>query len=103
MLIKFKKIILNNFLSFGYSELDLSNCGYTLVSGINNNKNDLATSNGSGKSSLWEAISWSLTGKTIRECKDIVNIYANDGAYVELQFSIDSDEYVILRSNIFLI
>ncbi len=98
MLIKFKKIILNNFLSFGYSELDLTDGGYTLVSGINNNKDDLAKSNGSGKSSIWEAISWSLTGKTIRECKDIVNIYANDGAYVELEFSIDSDEYRVLRS-----
>ena len=98
MLIKFKKIILNNFLSFGYSELDLTDGGYTLVSGINNNKDDLAKSNGSGKSSIWEAISWSLTGKTIRECKDIVNIYANDGAYVELEFSIDSDEYKVLRS-----
>lgn len=98
MLIKFKKIILNNFLSFGYSELDLTDGGYTLVSGINNNKDDLAKSNGSGKSSIWEAISWSLTGKTIRECKDIVNIYANDGAYVELEFSIDSDDYKIVRS-----
>ena len=98
MLIKFKKIILNNFLSFGYSELDLTDSGYTLVSGINNNKDDLAKSNGSGKSSIWEAISWSLTGKTIRECKDIVNIYADDGAYVELEFSIDSDDYKIMRS-----
>jgi len=98
MLIKFKKIILNNFLSFGYSELDLTDGGYTLVSGINNNKDDLAKSNGSGKSSIWEAISWSLTGKTIRECKDIVNIYANDGAYVELDFSIDSDDYKVVRS-----
>jgi DNA repair exonuclease SbcCD ATPase subunit len=98
MLIKFKKIVLNNFLSFGYSELDLTDGGYTLVSGINNNKDDLAKSNGSGKSSIWEAISWSLTGKTIRECKDIVNIYANDGAYVELEFSIDSDEYKVIRS-----
>ena len=98
MLIKFKKIILNNFLSFGYSELDLTDSGYTLVSGINNNKDDLAKSNGSGKSSIWEAISWSLTGKTIRECKDIVNIYADDGAYVELEFSIDSDDYKIVRS-----
>ena len=98
MLIKFKKIVLNNFLSFGNSELDLSNSGYTLISGVNNNVSDMAKSNGSGKSSIWEAISWSLTGKTIRECKNVTNIYANDGAYVELYFSVDTDEYHIIRS-----
>lgn len=98
MLIKFKTLKLNNFLSFGYSELDLTSSGYTLVSGINNNKTDLATSNGSGKSSIWEAIAWVLTGKTIRECKDITNIYTSGGSYVEIAFSIDNDEYKILRS-----
>lgn len=99
MLINFEKIIIHNFLSFGHSELVLNTNGYTAIYGENHNKTDNATSNGSGKSSIWEAISWALTGNTIRNCKDIVNIYAGgDGAYVELFFTVDNNQYHIIRS-----
>ena len=42
---------MNNFLSFGKAELDLTDKGFCLVSGRNNNPRDNALSNGSGKSS----------------------------------------------------
>ena len=99
MNIKFRKITLNNFMSFENATIDFTcNSGYTIVSGVNNNPDDLAKSNGSGKSSLWESIVWCLTGETIRGTKQVSNKYTNDGALVELEFSIDNDLYKILRS-----
>lgn len=97
MLIKFKNLKLHNFLSFGDAELNLENLGYTLVCGVNNNITDNALSNGSGKSSIWEAISWNLTGETIRGIKDVVNRFTNGGCFVELSFNIDKDEYKVVR------
>lgn len=99
MNIKFNKINIQNFLSIGEASIDFSNNGYTLVKGFNNNKDDLATSNGSGKSSLFEAICWCLTGETIRGIKsDISNINTDDGAYVELDLEVSSDTWKIIRT-----
>lgn len=99
MNIKFNKMNIQNFLSIGEASIDFSNNGYTLVKGYNNNKDDLATSNGSGKSSLFEAICWCLTGETIRGIKsDISNINADDGAYVELDLEVSGDIWKIIRT-----
>ena len=99
MNIKFNKINIQNFLSIGEASIDFSNNGYTLVKGYNNNKDDLATSNGSGKSSLFEAICWCLTGETIRGIKsDISNINTDDGAYVELDLEVSGDTWKIIRT-----
>ena len=98
MNIYFKRVHLVNFLSFGDSEIVLNDNGYTLVKGENNNIDDLATSNGSGKSSIWEAIAWVLTGDTIRGTKNVVNMHTNEGTYVELEFDIDNNNYKIVRS-----
>ena len=49
MHIKIKKVILHNFLSYGHAEFELEGKHYCLVSGVNNDKRDNATSNGSGK------------------------------------------------------
>lgn len=96
---EFKKITIDNFLSIGHAEIDLDANGYVLVSGINNCSSDDAKSNGSGKSSIWEALSWVLTGTTTRGLsKDITNIYADDGALVELLLEVDGTEYKILRA-----
>ena len=98
MKIKFKNITLTNFLSFGQATLSLCDNGYTLVSGINENPDDLAVSNGSGKSSIWEAISWCLTGETIRGTKDVVRIGSNNGCSVTLEFQINNDNYKVVRT-----
>ena len=58
----------------------------------------MAKSNGSGKSALWDALSWVLTGSTIRGTKDIVNIHCQDGTYVAIEFSLNGKEYKLLRS-----
>lgn len=98
MNIKFNKIHIENFLSLGEVGLSLDNQGYVLVSGINSNPNDNAKSNGSGKSSIFEAIIWAITGETSRGIKDVVNLYGCDGALVELQFECDNNKYTLIRS-----
>ena len=98
MNIVFKKIIIDNFLSFGHASLDLDNLSYTLVSGVNERAEDNASSNGSGKSSIWEAIIWCLTGDTIRGAKSVANSFIDDGPCTDIYFSIDGVDYRILRA-----
>ena len=99
MKLTFKYIKIENFFSIGQAELDLSNNGYVFVKGVNENSLDNALSNGSGKSSIWEAIAWCLCGETIRGgCKDIVNLNTEGGALVELHLDVDNDHYQIIRT-----
>ena len=100
MNITFNSVKLKNFFSFESAEINLNTNGYTLVSGINKNPDDLAKSNGSGKSSIWEAITWAVTGETIRGTKDIKRIGATDKepCTVELCFTVDKDTYRVIRS-----
>ena len=97
MNIEFNKISIYNFMSIGSSEIKLKDNGYTLVTGTNNS-NDGAISNGSGKSSIFEAIIWCLCGETLRGSKNVVNINGDDGTLVVLEFSFDDKVYTILRS-----
>lgn len=94
----FQEIHIHNFLSIGDSVIDLSETGYTLVQGINLCVEDNSKSNGSGKSSIWQAIIWALTGQTTRKCKNIVNLYGDDGCFVQLKFMIDDKSVTVLRS-----
>lgn len=97
MLIKFKEVSIKNFLAIGQATVELSNRGFTLISGRNNNITDNAQSNGAGKSSIICAIVWAITGETIRGTKDIVNRYGDDGASVDISFEIDNIPYRIIR------
>lgn len=98
MRLYFKKVRAHNFLSIADIELDLTNRGYVLVEGCNNNPKDNSSSNGSGKSTIFNSICWVLTGETIQGLKtNIPNIYGDDGCLVELTLLVDSDEYVITR------
>lgn len=98
MIIRFNSIRLSNFMSFSDEVVQLDNLGYTLVSGKNETLNDSATSNGSGKSSIWEGIVWALTGETIRGNKNVVNLFGNDGALVILDFNVDDKNFIIQRT-----
>lgn len=97
MNLNFKHIKIKNFMSLGNIDLDLNNLGYVSISGINNGLGDNAKSNGSGKSSILEAIIWNLTGDTLRGTKDIVNRFTVGGTCVELVFKVDDIEYKIAR------
>jgi len=99
MNIKFKKLIIDNFLSFEHAEVDLTEEGYILVEGFNNHPIDSALSNGSGKSALFNALSYALTGETIQGVtRSLNNIYTQGDLSVQLLFEIDGTEYDIIRT-----
>ncbi len=98
-MIQFKKVILHNFGSYGHVELELQNRGFCLVSGQNNYIKDNALSNGSGKSFLWSAICYALTGETIGGIKtNLKNINVEEpDSFVQLEFLYQKDLYQICR------
>lgn len=61
----FGKLSIKNFLVIGEAEVDLHNCGLTLIEGRNED-DESANSNGAGKSSLVDALCWCLYGVTGR-------------------------------------
>lgn len=104
--IYFESISLKNFMSFKEAYVNLNRNGYILVEGINNNVEDSAKSNGSGKSSLFSGICWCLTGETISGAKEVSNIYLKGKTEVQVKFTFDSHSYTITRtrnpSNLFI-
>ena len=98
--IDFENVIIHNFGSYGHTELDLKSKGFCLVSGKNNFKKDNALSNGSGKSFIWSAICYTITGETLNglhtDLKNI-NIEDDNKCYVKLLFKVNADEYEITR------
>ena len=99
-MIQFKKVIIHNFGSYGHVELELQNRGFCLVSGQNNYIKDNALSNGSGKSMLWSAICYALTGETINGIKNNlknVNIDEPD-CWVQLDFLYNKDLFSLIRT-----
>lgn len=99
-MIQFKKVILHNFGSYGHVELDLQNRGFCLVSGQNNYSKDNALSNGSGKSFLWSAICYALTGETISGVKaNLKNINTEEpDSFVQLDFLHQKDLFSLCRT-----
>lgn len=98
MRIVFKNVKLHNFMSYSDADVKLNRNGYVLVNGINNNPDDNAKSNGTGKSSLFSAISWALTGLTVSGSKEVANIHTEGTTSVELEFSVDTHNYIITRT-----
>jgi len=99
-MIQFKKVIVHNFGSYGHAELELQNKGFCLVSGQNNYIKDNALSNGSGKSFLWGAICYALTGETINGIKtNLKNINTEEpDCWVQLDFLYNKDLFSLHRS-----
>jgi len=99
-MIQFKKIIVHNFGSYGHVELELQNRGFCLVSGQNNYIKDNALSNGSGKSFLWSAICYALTGETINGIKtNLKNIHTEElDCWVQLDFLYNKDSFSLYRT-----
>lgn len=97
MKLSIENVKIENFLSIGKADVSLKDKGYCLIQGINNNPKDNAKSNGSGKSSLTNAVAWCLTGETIQGVKDVVNMFSSGGTAVELDFTVDGDSYKLCR------
>ena len=96
MNIRFKSIDIENFRSIKRAYVELENQGTVIVRGVNEYE-DKATSNGSGKSSMFEAIIFALFEETSSGEKDVANRIINDGYTINLVFEIDGVEYSILR------
>ncbi len=81
-----------NFLSFGKADFDLDRVGLTLVEG-DNMDDESARSNGSGKSSMVDALVWCLFGVTLRgyDKDEVVNRKADGGCVVSVWFERDDD------------
>ena len=91
MAISFGKIRWKNLLSTGnsFTELDLSTTGTTLIVG----------ENGSGKSTVLDALTFALFGKPFRNINkpQLINSITNRELLVELEFNVGRNEYTIRR------
>ena len=105
-MIKLNKIKIRNFLSFGNctQEVELNSQPLTVIMGINNDAttNDDAdeTRNGTGKSSIIQAINFSLYGKSIDnriKVNNLVNKTNKKNCEVQIEFEKDGNQYTIAR------
>lgn len=95
----FKDICYANFFSVTEEiHLPLQNQGLVLVTGENHDSS-AADSNGSGKSTIFEALVWCLWGRTVRgESGDaVININAKKDCYVFLTMLDGTQEYTVKR------
>ena len=95
---KLNKLKLNNFFSFG-ENVEFNMNAYRNLVLIKGDTASADSSNGAGKSSLFEAIYWALTGKTVRGVKagDVVR-NGEKKVNVELSFTHKENAFLISRS-----
>ena len=98
MNIKFREIDIENFRSIDKAHIVLENQGIVIVKGINEYE-DNASSNGSGKSSIFEAIIYALFEETSAGEKDVANKINNKGFCINLKLQIDGIDYTIVRES----
>lgn len=98
MNIKFREIDIENFRSIDRAHIVLENQGIVIVKGINEYE-DNASSNGSGKSSIFEAIIYALFEETSAGEKDVANKINNRGFCINLKLQIDGIDYTIVRES----
>ena len=90
-MIIFKKLTFSNFLSVGNQpvSVDLDKCKTTLIHGTN----------GSGKSTILDALTYSLFGKSFRGVNlgQLINTQNRKGMMVECEFKIGNNEFLVRR------
>lgn len=96
MYLKFLRIDASGFQSLERAKVDLCNRGVVLVRGENQWEEN-SKSNGSGKSSIFEAILWALYGKTSSGISNAENRYLGGRCRVKLEFLLDDIHYVVKR------
>ena len=90
-MIVFKKLTFANFLSVGNQSVsvDLDGCKTTLIHGTN----------GSGKSTILDALTYSLFGKSFRgvNLSQLINTQNKKGMLVECEFNIGNNSFLVRR------
>lgn len=98
---KFNSLKINNFKSFGkdVSFSFLNGIGFGNITGINEVEPDLGA-NAAGKSTLWDALTWVLFGKSTRGVKgpNLLNWNNSGGYFVILDFEKNDIKYTLNRS-----
>lgn len=101
--VNFKTLKIKNFLSIGNTPVCIDfNTGLHIITGVNRDKEDRR--NGVGKSTIADALFFSLFGTTIRELKKefIINNITQDSCEVQVEFDIKSNNvcnnYTIIRT-----
>lgn len=98
-IVNFDSITLKNFLSVGEEPVSVDfKPGLHIITGVNKDKQDRR--NGVGKSTIADSIHFAIFGTTIRELKkeNISNNLTSGTTHVELKFTIDNDNYKIIRT-----
>lgn len=95
---RFHNLTINNFLSVGTATLDLADRGLVLIAGENED-NSSASSNGAGKTTIAEALSWVLYGTTARRVTGdaVVSSKTGKNTSVSLIISDGDKKYRITR------
>lgn len=101
-MIEFQKVIVKNFYSIGEAELNFDK-GVFLVYGKNNDVvNEVDTSNGAGKTSLFNAIYQGLFNKNLKEPKGLIdsvsNFYTGEPYYIEVYFKKGNNQYKVVNN-----
>lgn len=97
MYLRFHKVDIEGFQSIGKCSVSLESQGIVSIRGVNEYDNK-TLSNGSGKSSIMEAICWCIFGKTSNGVANVANKYYEKGCTVTVSFSVDFTLYSITRS-----
>lgn len=99
MNLHFNKLTMHNFLSYKDAELVFNTKGFCLVSGENHCAQDNAISNGSGKTSIWSALCYALTGETVQGLStNLKNLNIDeDSCFVTVDLTVNKDNYIITR------
>lgn len=102
MKIQLKKLTLRNFMSYGNADqsFDLEQPGTTLIVGEDlDNTNDGKSANGTGKSTIINALSYALYDKPVSSISvnNLVNNINKKNLVVSLEFEVDGNHYVVKR------
>lgn len=96
---EFKKVTIDNFLSFNHAELQLSNRGVVLVDGDNRSSGSALSVNAAGKSSLLSAVFYAIYGELPNgdSADKVINRKEGKNMVVTLDFNQGGNEYTISR------
>ena len=99
---QFLRIEADNFKSFEKFDVTLDGHGFVKIEGINNTDN-FSKSVGSGKSTIADALSYALTGETVKgnsSMSDVKNLYTKGNCNVKVTFIHNDVEYIISRGEV---